>query len=143
MALRTREWAPRGTRPKMEVALLTGGRDRPYVYGLVMALLSKGLRLDVVGSDELDGPEMHADTNLNFLSFRNNARTDSIRVRGAFRAFLYYARLIIYTALASPNIFHILWYGKFEYFDRTVLMVYYKLLGKKIVLTLHNINAGK
>ena len=127
----------------MEVALLTGGRDRPYVYGLVMALLSKGLRLDVVGSDELDGPEMHANTNLNFLSFRNNVRTNSIRIRGALKALLYYARLISYTAVASPKIFHILWNGKFEYFDRTVLMVYYKLLGKKIVLTLHNINAGK
>jgi glycosyltransferase involved in cell wall biosynthesis len=127
----------------MEVALLTGGRDRPYVYGLVMALLSKGLRLDVVGSDELDGPEMRANTDLNFLSFRNNARTDSIRIRGALRALLYYARLITYTAVASPKIFHILWNGKFEYFDRTVLMFCYKLLGKKIVLTLHNINAGK
>ena len=141
--LRARGWATRRTRPKMEVALLTGGRDRPYVYGLVAALLSKSLRLDVLGSDELDGPEMHDKTNLNFLGFRNNARTDSIRIRGGLRAFLYYARLITYTIVASPKIFHILWNGKFEYLDRTVLMVYYKLLGKKIVLTLHNINAGK
>jgi glycosyltransferase involved in cell wall biosynthesis len=127
----------------MEVALLTGGRDRPYVYGLVMALLSKGLRLDVVGSDELDGPEMHAHDRLNFLSFRNNSRANSMRVRGAFRAFWYYARLITYTVVVRPKIFHILWNGRFEYFDRTVLMVYYKLLSRKIVLTLHNINAGK
>ena len=31
----------------------------------------------------------------------------------------------------------------FELFDRTVLMLYYKLLGKKMVFTAHNVNAGK
>ncbi len=28
-------------------------------------------------------------------------------------------------------------------FDRTLLMLYYRLLGKKVVLTLHNINASE
>src|SRR5439155_29040 len=46
-------------------------------------------------------------------------------------------------ATASPRIFHILWNNKFELFDRTVLMLYYKLRGKKIVLTAHNVNAGR
>src|SRR5262249_48397428 len=40
-------------------------------------------------------------------------------------------------------IFHILWNSKVEYFDRTLLILYYKSLGKKIVLTVHNVNAGK
>src|SRR5581483_3462133 len=46
-------------------------------------------------------------------------------------------------ANAKPGIFHILWNNKFEFFDRTLLMLYYKLLRKKIVLTLHNINKGR
>ena len=54
---------------------------------------------------------------------------------------LYYAKLIRYAATAEPRIFHILWNNKFEYFDRTLLMLYYRLLGKKIVLTAHNVNA--
>jgi len=130
-------------RLEMEIGLLTGGRDRPYAFGLVEALLSEGLHLDVVGSDELDGPEMHANTKLNFMNFRGNSRADTSRVRKALRVFFYYARLIPYAAVAKPRIFHILWNGKFEYFDRTLLMFYYKLLRKKIVLTLHNVNAGK
>ena len=52
-------------------------------------------------------------------------------------------RLIRYAATAKPRIFHILWNNKFETFDRTLLMLYYRLLGKRIVLTAHNVNAGK
>ena len=56
---------------------------------------------------------------------------------------MYYARLIRYAATAKPRIFHILWNNKFEFFDRTLLMLYYRFLGKKIVLTAHNVNAGR
>jgi D-inositol-3-phosphate glycosyltransferase len=56
---------------------------------------------------------------------------------------LYYARLICYAAIAKPTIFHILWNNRFQSFDRTLLMLYYKLVGKKIVLTAHNVNAGR
>src|SRR6185295_4996745 len=50
--------------------------------------------------------------------------------------------LIRYAATAKPKVFHILWNNKFEHFDRTLLMLYYRLLGKRIVLTAHNVNAG-
>lgn len=56
---------------------------------------------------------------------------------------MYYAKLIRYAAIARPRIFHILWNNKFEAFDRTMLMVYYRALGKKLVLTAHNVNAAK
>ena len=56
---------------------------------------------------------------------------------------VYYGRLIRYAATAKPKIFHILWNNKFEFFDRTVLMLYYRLLGKRVVLTAHNVNAGQ
>jgi D-inositol-3-phosphate glycosyltransferase len=51
--------------------------------------------------------------------------------------------LILYAATAKPRIFHILWNNKFEMFDRTLLMLYYRLLGKAVVLTAHNVNKLK
>jgi len=36
-----------------------------------------------------------------------------------------------------------LWNNKFELFDRTMLLLYYKLLGRKIIFTAHNVNAGE
>jgi glycosyltransferase involved in cell wall biosynthesis len=40
-------------------------------------------------------------------------------------------------------VFHILWNNKIELFDRTLLMLYYRLLGKRVVYTVHNVNAGQ
>jgi D-inositol-3-phosphate glycosyltransferase len=127
----------------MEIGLFTGGRDRPYAFGLVKALLSEGLCLHVLGGDELDVPEIQANSNLKLIDVHGTSRPDAGHLRKALRVLFYYARVIPYSAVAKPKIFHILWNGKFEYFDRTLLALYYKLLGKKIALTAHNVNAGK
>jgi D-inositol-3-phosphate glycosyltransferase len=128
---------------EIEVALLTGGEDRHYAFGLAMALVSKGTALDVIGSDEVDSPEMHASPQLRFFNLRGNQRPDVGIWRKLLRVAIYYLRLVRYAATARPKIFHILWNNKFLAFDRTLLTLYYKLLGKKIVLTAHNVNAGR
>ncbi|HTV55296.1 MAG TPA: glycosyltransferase family 4 protein, partial [Terriglobia bacterium] len=129
--------------PKSTVALLTGGDDRPYVFGLATALISEGAVLDLIGSDDLDFPEFRCDPAVNFLNLRGNQATDAPAAQKALRILKYYARLIRYAATARPRIFHILWNNKFELFDRTLLLLYYKLLGRKVVLTAHNVNAGR
>jgi D-inositol-3-phosphate glycosyltransferase len=127
----------------MAVALLTGGADRPYAFGLATALMSKGTALDLVANDELDGPEFHGKPDVNFLNLRGSQGQDVSFPRKVFRVSAYYAKLIRYAATARPKIFHILWNNKFETLDRTLLMLYYRFLGKKIVLTVHNVNAGR
>lgn len=122
--------------------MLTGGRDKPYALGLSEALLAKGLTIDLIGSDDLEDTELRSKPGVNFLNLRGSHRKDVSAIAKAARIFKYYAGLIAYAAAAKPKIFHILWNNKIETFDRTVLMLYYRLLGKKIVLTAHNINAG-
>ena len=125
------------------VTLLTGGSDKPYVYGLTSELISKGASIDLVGSNELDCPEYHGNPRLKFLNLRGDQDSKAGLRKKVFRILAYYWRLIRYAIEARPKVFHILWDNKFLYFDRTLLMCYYKLLGKKIVLTAHNVNAGK
>lgn len=125
------------------VALLTGGFDRPYAFGLAMAMASKAVPLDVIGSDEVDSPEMHSTPGLNFLNLQGNPRESVSLVGRVWKVLIFYLRLIRYALIARPKIFHILWNNKIQLFDRTLLMLYYKLLGKKIVFTAHNVNAGK
>ena len=132
-----------GTAPRIAVALLTGGGDRPYAFGLATELVSKGAALDVIGSDDLDCPEFHGKSGVNFLNLRGDQRPDASFVRKVYRISTYYVRLIRYAATAKPRIFHILWNNKFETLDRTLLMLYYKALGKRVVLTVHNVNAGR
>ena len=144
---RTLEGSPKlaksGTTPEIAAVLLTGGIDRPYVFGLVSELLSKGAALDVIGSDSLDFPEFHHRPWLNFLNLEGSQSPDASLVRKVFRLASYYAKLIRYAMSAKPRIFHILWNNKFEAFDRTLLTVFYKILGKKIILTVHNVNARR
>lgn len=136
--------APRSAQAApVEVALLTGGDDRPYVYGLATALASKGVRVDVIGSDFLDCEEFHRGIGVNFLNLRGDQDPHASVLRKITRVSAYYARLLSYAATAKPRIFHILWNNKFQTVDRTLLMLYYKLMGKRIVFTAHNVNAAR
>jgi glycosyltransferase involved in cell wall biosynthesis len=130
------------TKGRIAASLLTGGFDKPYTLGLTMALLSKDMTLDVVGGDDVDSPELHGHAHLRFLNLRGSKQAASLISKVA-RVLIYYVRVLRYAATAEPKIFHILWNNKFDFFDRTLLMLYYKMLGKKIVFTAHNVNSGK
>ena len=127
----------------LRAALLTGGSDKPYVHGLSLALTSIGVTLDVIGSDELDEPSLRDMPGVRFLNLRGDLRPNADLATKTSRILAYYWKLLRYAAGAKARLFHILWNNKFETFDRTLLMLYYKLLGKKVVLTAHNVNRAK
>lgn len=127
----------------LRVSLLTGGDDRPYVLGLTEALTSSGLSVDVIGSNNLSLPELLSNPSVNFLNLRGDQSTNAGPMRKATRILKYYSRLIAYVTRATSPILHILWNNKFELFDRTLLMFYYKALGKRVVFTAHNVNARR
>ena len=144
--LKTEESGPPSSvtgRLTLRVALLTGGGDKPYALGMAEALTSVGISVDFIGSDDLSVPEVVTNSRVNFLNLRGDQRPDVSPFAKAWRVLKYYVKLISYAATAQPKLFHLLWNNKFELFDRTVLMACYKLLGKKIVFTAHNVNAGK
>jgi D-inositol-3-phosphate glycosyltransferase len=128
---------------EISVALLTGGIDKHYVYGLATALGSRGAVMDLIGSDELDGAELRGIPRANFLNLRGDQRPDAKIIAKLLRISRHYAKLIRYAASSKAKLFHILWNNRFETLDRTLLMLYYKFLGKKTVLTAHNINREK
>jgi len=123
-----------------QVSVLTAGRDRPYALGLAAALAAAGVKFDFIGSNEVDAPELHSNPQIRFLNLRGDQTVEAGALQKILRVLRYYWRLIAYAAVARPKIFHILWNNKFEWFDRTLLMVYYRLLGKKICFTVHNVN---
>jgi len=129
--------------PPLRVGLLTGGEDRSYAIGLTSALVARGVQVDFVGSDKTDGPELHGVDGIDFLNLRGDQRENVHLLQKADRLLTYYVRLAKYAVVARPRIFHVLWNNKFELFDRTLLMLYYRLVGRTVVLTAHNVNAAK
>ncbi len=128
---------------EIELGLLTACRDRHYALGLAIALADRGVSLDLVGGDEIDSPELHTTPNLRFLNFRDDHGSKASFAKRLSKLLVYYGKLIRYAARTKPRVLHILWNGKFEFFDRTLLMLYYKLCGKKVVLTAHNVNGAR
>jgi D-inositol-3-phosphate glycosyltransferase len=126
-----------------KVALLTGGGDKPYALGMATALTSLGINVDFIGSDDLKVPELLKNSRIRFHNLRGDQRSDVTLSAKALRILIYYAKLILYAATAKPKLFHILWNNKFQLLDCTLLMFYYKLLGKRVIFTAHNVNAGK
>jgi len=122
------------------VALLTAGRDHPYAFGMGTALMATGISLDIIGADDLESPQWHGKPHVRFLNMRGDLSEAARFSTKVSRVLLYYIRLLYYTLTTKANVFHILWNNKFETFDRVPLMLYYKLLGKKTLLTVHNVN---
>jgi len=121
------------------VALLSAGKDKPYALGITQALMARQVRVDLVAGDDLVD-ELSSAPGVRFLNLRGDPSPNVALVAKCERLLGYYARLIAYAFRSRAPVFHILWNNKVEWFDRTVLMLYYKLLGKKIVLTAHNVN---
>jgi glycosyltransferase involved in cell wall biosynthesis len=129
--------------PDIKISLLTAGKDRPYALGLGSALAEAEVELDFIGSDEVSSPELQKNPRVHFLNLRGEQSSNAPFSRKLARILVYYFRLLAYAVRARPRLFHILWNNKIEYFDRTALILYYKLLGKKIAFTAHNVNVGK
>src|ERR1700758_1533891 len=122
-----------GTKVELSVALLTGCQDKSYALGLAMALSSKGVRTNVIGNDLVDSHEYRTTPNLRFLNLGGIQKNNASVLNKLFRLLNYYAGLLRYVTFGGPRVIHVLWNSKFEYFDRTFLMLYIKLLGKRVV----------
>jgi glycosyltransferase involved in cell wall biosynthesis len=126
-----------------DIALLTAGKDRPYVLGLSAALIEKDIPFEVVGSNFVDSPMLHNNPLVTYRNLRGDQAEHAPLPEKIVRIFRYYGKLLLYAVKARPRVFHILWNNKFEWFDRTILLLFYRLCGRKIVYTAHNVNIGE
>lgn len=124
----------------IKISLLTAGKDKPYVLGLLSGLACNQLHVDFIGNDEMQDAVVVQDENVTYFNLRGNQDSDAPIARKAHRVLKYYLKLIRYAYRTHSPLFHIQWLNKFIYFDRTLLNCYYKVLGKKLVYTAHNVN---
>ncbi len=126
-----------------QVAILTGGGDRPYALGLALSLAEHGVPLDFIGSDFLESAELRAQARVRVFNLRGDMSPGATSARKIARVLKYYLRLFRYSITSDPKIFHILWNNKFETFDRTILLFWYRFCGRRLVMTVHNVNIRK
>jgi len=111
-----------------------------YLTGLVSGLSSDtSLEIDVIGADRSKNLEGKY-SNVNFLNFRGNQDENAPGLQKIFRILHYYLKLVIYTLTSNTKIIHIQTINKFLFLDTTLINLLYKLCGKKIVFTAHNVD---
>lgn len=132
----------------MKVSLLTGGGDPTYALPLCSVLTSKGVHVDFIAGDAMADAEAVRVEKCHYYNLRGDQNPHVAVRTKVFRILVYYYRLIKYSVMTDSGLFHILWPTKiwpsrFVYFDRTILNIVYKALGKEVVYTAHNINEGE
>ncbi|MCL5068549.1 MAG: glycosyltransferase [Thaumarchaeota archaeon] len=128
------------SRPPIRVSVLHAGGEPGYLFGLVSGLRKiEDLEIEVVDSDKTLGM-FQGWPNVSHYNLRGDQDHSSRLTRKIARVSEYYVRLLVYVSTTKASVLHIQWENKFLLFDRTLLLLYYKLLGKRLVLTAHNVN---
>jgi D-inositol-3-phosphate glycosyltransferase len=125
---------------EMKVGLLTAGKDQHYALGLLGALQRKPVHIECIGNDLMTTSEVVRTGYVDYYNLVGNQDSDTSISQKVLRVLQYYPRLIIYAARSEAKLFHILWFRKFPYVERTLLNVYFKTLGKKLIFTAHNVD---
>jgi D-inositol-3-phosphate glycosyltransferase len=128
---------------KIKISLLTGGQDIHYALGLLSGLAPHDLDIEFIGNDHWQDAYVVKSKKVIYYNLRGDQKPDAPMKDKIVRVLRYYFKLMKYTAQTDSKLFHIQWLNKFTYFDRTLLNIYYKLLGKKLVFTAHDINYRK
>ena len=123
--------------------MLTAGKDSHYALGLLEAFASTRLDVEFVANDEMASSPHARAPNVMYFNLRGDQADAASLWRKVRRLTDYYVALIRYAATTESRLFHILWFNKFEWFDNTLLILYYRLLGKRLVYTAHNVDTSE
>ena len=123
----------------MKITLTTGGAPH-YEQGLVSGLVKQQMNIDVIGGDELEAAPIMRHPRVHYRNLHKRHDPAAPLWLKVFRIFSVYSRLVAYAARTDSHLFHLQWPYKFVFLDRTVMNLYYKALGKKLVFTAHNID---
>jgi D-inositol-3-phosphate glycosyltransferase len=124
----------------VKVAVLTGGQDPHYAHGLLRALLAQGVCVAFIAGDELTHCQDGKVSGLEFYNFVGSQDPNDGLIAKVWRVLRYYWHVVIFAARTDARVFHILWVRRFPYAERTLLNACFKLLGKKLVFTAHNVD---
>jgi glycosyltransferase involved in cell wall biosynthesis len=123
----------------LRITLITGGAPH-YEAGLIAGLARQNVEVEVVGGEDLaKAPELQS-SHVRFRNFYGKNQPGRSSGGKLLRVIAVYLRLFAHAATSNSRLIHIQWPYKFVILDRTILNLYYKLLGKKLVFTAHNVD---
>jgi D-inositol-3-phosphate glycosyltransferase len=142
--LETKAPAAADERPtEISASIFTGGGDWHYAIPLVQSLAPRLRHVDVVGSDQYATADELRARNVTVHNVHGNNAPGASVGKKIRRTMLTYVRMIRHASRTKASIFHILWLSSFPMIDAVLLIPYFKFLGKRLVFTAHNVDAGE
>jgi glycosyltransferase involved in cell wall biosynthesis len=124
----------------VKITLITNSGEPHYQLGLASGLAQQPLMLHVVGGQSLRPTLERSGPRISLQDLGGELDPKSPKWVKLARVIRYYLRLAWYAATTDSQLFHIQWPYKFVFFDRTLLNVFFKALGKRLVFTAHNVD---
>ncbi|MBK6963892.1 MAG: glycosyltransferase family 4 protein [Bacteroidales bacterium] len=127
----------------MKIAIFNGAGQVDYMYGLVSGLSQfSDDTIDVLDTDVTEDLFIPFGNVRYYAVFRKIPRNSPflIKARNTMR---FYSMQFWYILSHKHRIIHFQWLDRFILVDRILLTGLARLCGHKVVLTVHNINAGK
>lgn len=127
----------------MRISVFNGAGQVDYMYGLVSGLAcNKSDTIDVFDVDLTRDLFRSFDNVRYYPVFRVLPRSAPFTSKG-LNSLRYYFLQIWFLVSMKRRVVHFQWLDRFIYVDRILLPLIARLSGHKVVLTVHNINAGK
>lgn len=121
---------------KTSVTIIANGFTPEYIIDLANGLTLNGVRVDLLGSDIYDISKL--ENAVNFINIRGSHEENVPKTQKVKRILSYYSKLLVYIVRTSNKIFHVQ-YLRFNFFEGIVLNLIYKIFGKTVVYTAHNV----
>lgn len=127
----------------MEVAIYNGAGQPDYLFGLVSGLNTTPIKSIEIFADNISAPLFESFDKINFHIVFNRQKKGASIIRRVKNIISFYFMQSGYLIFRTPKIVHFQWLDRYFFLDRLLLPFLARLRGNKVVLTVHNVNAGK
>jgi glycosyltransferase involved in cell wall biosynthesis len=111
------------------------------VKGLARELAARGVDIQLVGGrDEMLSADYTGPGRVELYDFVGSLEMTAGFPAKIARVAAYFVRLLRFTWRSDARLFHVLWFRRFPRLERLLLTTYLRFLGKKLVLTAHNVD---
>jgi D-inositol-3-phosphate glycosyltransferase len=123
----------------LKVLLITGGAPH-YEQGLISGLVQNGVKVHVIGGEELETGQILGHPSVEFQNLRGRNYSKRSAFGKVWLILTYYYRLLTIVLSKNCKLIHIQWPYKLAFLDQTIFPLFYRIIGKRVIFTAHNID---
>jgi len=127
----------------MNISVFNGGGQTDYMYGLVSGLAAASPKPVFVLDSDVNALLFHENKTVKYKTVLHALPRNSSALKKALNMMRFYLFQAWHLLIAPRGIAHFQWLDRYYIPDRILLPLWARLMGFKVVLTVHNVNSKK